>query len=285
MSSDPMDRGPMATSWHLDQGLAEDYARGRTGTVLASSVEQHLMRCPDCRALLASAVERPRLDAVWAEVLERVEAPHLGLLERLLQRVGLDEGTARLVAATPSLRGSWLTGVVVVLVLALVTAHADPDGITAFMLLAPVLPVVGVAFAFGPATDPTYEMTSATPHSTLHLLAVRTAFVVGSTLVPAAVAAPFLPGTGWFALAWLLPALGMTVGMLALAIRFPPHQAAASLVALWVAVVIPGLVHSRDPLLVTHLAVQLCSAAALVVSAGALFLQRNDLPELFRRTV
>lgn len=284
MSTDPTNPGPTATTWHLDAALAEDYARGRTGSVLASSVEQHLMRCPDCRALLAPAVARPRLDAVWAEVVERVEAPHLGVLERLLRRAGLDEGTARLVATTPSLRGSWLTGVVLVLAFALLTAHADPDGITVFMVLAPVLPVVGVALAFGAAADPAHEMTSATPHSMLHLLAVRSAFVVASTLVPAALAAAFLPGTGWFALAWLLPALAMTVGMLALAMRFAPHQAAASLVALWVAAVIPALVHTRDPLLVGHPTVQLLSLTALLVSAGALFLNRNDLPELLRRS-
>lgn len=275
---------PMTTAWHLDVELADAYAQGRTGAVLAASVEQHLMRCAKCRTLLVPAVEPPRLDAVWAEVVERVEAPRLSLFELLLHRVGLDEGTARLVATTPSLRGSWVTGVVLVLVLALMTANSGPNGVTVFLALAPLLPVAGVAFAFGPAADPAYEITAATPHSSIHLLAVRTAFVVATTLLPAAVAAPFLPGTGWFALAWLLPALGMTVGTIALAMRFPAHLAAASLVALWVAVVIPALVHTRDPLLVSHPTVQLASLAALAVSAGALFLHRNDLPELLRRT-
>lgn len=284
MSTDPRNSGPVAATWHLGAALAADYAQGRTGPVLAASVEQHLMRCGGCRMLLAPAVEPPRLDAVWAEVVERVEAPHLSVLERLLHRAGLDEGTARLVATTPSLRGSWLTGVVLVLTLALLTANASPGGITFFMLLAPVLPVAGVAFAFGPAADPAHEVTAATPHSSIHLLAVRTAFVVATTLVPAAVAAPYLPGTGWYALAWLLPALGMTLGTVALAMRFPPHLAAGSLVALWVALVIPALVHTRDPLLVSHPAVQLASFAALAVSAGALFLHRNDLPELLRST-
>lgn len=61
--------------WHLDEELARRYAENRVPGMLATSVEQHLASCSACRALLRSAVPTARLTAVWAEVLERVEAP------------------------------------------------------------------------------------------------------------------------------------------------------------------------------------------------------------------
>jgi hypothetical protein len=272
------------TSWHLDADLADRYADGRVPGVLAASVEQHLVRCEACRRLLEPAVDRSRLDTVWAGVIETVETPRRGLLERVLRRLGVDEGTARLVAVTPSLRGAWLTGVVVVLSLALLAAHADRHGVALFMTLAPVLPVAGVAFAFGPRSDPAHEMAAAAPYSTLHLLVVRSAVVVASTLLPAAAVAPLLPGSARVAVGWLLPALALTLGTIALATRVRPHLAAGSLSALWVALVIPGLAHSRDPLLAADPVVQLTSLAALVVSAAVLFHDRHQLGELLRRT-
>ena len=100
------------SSWHLDPDLAGRYAHGKVGDVLAASVEQHLLACGSCRALVPA--DPGRLDTVWGEVLDTVQAPRQGLLERTMRRLGLSAPTARLLAATPSLRGAWLTGVAVV---------------------------------------------------------------------------------------------------------------------------------------------------------------------------
>lgn len=269
-------------AWHLDAEIAGSYAAGRVGPVLAASVEQHLTGCAACRDLLPG--DQPRLDAVWGEILERVEAPRMNVLERTLNRLGLDEGTARLVATTPSLRGAWLTGVVVVLALAMVTAHSDENGVALFFALAPVLPVAGVALVFGPRADPAHEIIAATPHSPAHLLAVRTAFVVATTMLPAAALTPFLPGGGWVALAWLVPALALTSATLALATRVAPHVAAIGLGVLWVSVVLPGVAHGRDPLLAAHPGVQSLSVAALAAAAAVLITHRNELSEILRRS-
>ena len=51
-----MNEEPMSTEWHLDAELAGRYAQGGVSTVLASSVEQHLIRCAACRALLTPTV-------------------------------------------------------------------------------------------------------------------------------------------------------------------------------------------------------------------------------------
>jgi len=274
----------MTTEWHLDPRLAGEYAAGRLGRVPAASVEQHLLACADCRALLVPAVDTARLDTVLTAVLERVESPRPTHLERLMLRLGIDASTSRLVAATPSLRSAWFTGVVLVLALALVAAHSGSHGIALFLALAPVLPVVGVALAFGPSVDPTHELAVAAPFSSVRLLAARALAVVGSTVLLATAAAAFLPGSPWLAVAWLLPALALTAGTLALSTRFDTAQAAAALSLLWVATIIPGLAHTRDPLLASRSAVQLASLAALAAAGAVLVARRDSIAEILRRT-
>ena len=272
------------TPWHLDEELAGRYADGALGSVLTASVEQHLTACAHCRALLAPHVDTPRLDTVWADVLERVEQPHRSLLERGLSRLGMDDATARLVAAAPSLRGAWVTGTTLVLALALVAAYVATNGVGLYLALAPLMPMVGVALAYGPMSDPAHEMVVATPYSQLRLLALRTAFVVTTTLVPAALAGLLLPGSPYLAVVWLLPALALTVGTVALSTRVAPHLAAVALGIAWLAFSLRALAPRRDPLLVTSSPVLLISTLVLLGAAGFLYARRRDLAELLRRT-
>jgi hypothetical protein len=272
------------TPWHLDEDLAERYADGTLGTVLTASVEQHLTACAACRTLLTPHVDAPRLDAVWADVLERVEQPRRSLLERFLSRSGMDDATARLVAAAPSLRGAWVASTTLVLALALVAGYVATNGVGVYLALAPLMPMVGVALAYGPMSDPAHEMVVATPYSQLRLLALRTAFVVAATLVPAALAGLMLPGSPYLAVVWLLPALALTVGTVALSTRVAPHLAAAALGVAWLAVSLRALAPRRDPLLATSSPVLLVCTLVLVVAAAFLYTRRRDLAELLRRT-
>lgn len=268
--------------WHLDEELAHRYADGHVPGVLAASIEQHLASCPACRALLRPAVPAERLAAVWDQVLERVQAPPVGRLERLLRRAGLDEPTARLVAVTPLLRTSWLAGTVLVLVLALLAAGTDAQAVALFLVLAPVLPVAGVALTFGPAADPAHEIVASTPYSPVRLLAVRTLVVVSTTFLPTALAALLLPVQLGLALAWLLPALALTVGTLALSTRMAPYVAASALGIGWVSLVLFGVAR-HDPLLIAAPTVQLACLVGLALSTTVLLVRSNDLAEILRR--
>ena len=269
--------------WHLDADLAERYAAGTLGTVLTASVEQHLTSCPDCQRQMTPLVDTTRLQSVWADVLERVEQPPRTVTERILGRLGVDDPTARLVAATPSLRGAWLAGVSLTLVLALLAAYASPQGVAVYLALAPVLPMVGVALAFGPMSDPAHEVVQATPYSQTRLLAIRTAFVVTTTLVPATLAGVLLPASPYVAVAWLLPALALTVGTLALSTRLAPHRAAAGLAVAWLLVALRALAPRRDPLLATSAPVLLTCTVVLAAALAVLYVRRRDLAELLRR--
>jgi hypothetical protein len=268
--------------WHLDGELARRYSEHRVPGVLATSVEQHLVACAPCRALLRPAVPVERRAAVWTEVLERVQAPPLGRLERLLRRAGLDEPTARLIAVTPLLRTSWLAGTAFVLVLALLAAETSAQAVALFLVLAPVLPVAGVALTFGPAADPAHEIVAGTPYPPVRLLAVRTLVVVSSTFLPAGVAAALLPVDMGLTLAWLLPALALTVGTLALSTRLAPHVAASTLGIGWVSVVLYGVAR-HDPYLAAAPVVQLACLAGLALAAAVLLLRSQDLAETLRR--
>jgi hypothetical protein len=226
----------MTTAWHLDQDLVRRYAAGATDGVLAASVEAHVVACGECRRRLAPAVDRGRLGTVWAGIADTVDTPRAGGFERLLHLVGIRPDTARLLAATPSLRASWLGAVAAVLAFAAFAAGSGPHGQLLFLTVAPLAPVAGVALAFGRAGDPTYEMAVATPYSAFRLLMVRTVAVLATTIAIAVTAAVVMAGPGWFAVAWLLPALALTATTLALAERVEPVYAAAGLSIGWLTV-------------------------------------------------
>jgi len=271
--------------WHLDVETAQRYADGAVTPAAASSLEQHLIACEGCRALLAPAVDAPRLDRVWAEVIDRVTTPHVGYVERLLRRVGVTESTARLVAVTPSLRAGWLAGIASMLGVALLVAHTGERGIAVFFVLAPLLPMLGVAVAFAPWADPAHEMVSASPYDNFRLLLIRAVAVMVSTLALVVAAGLLLPGAQWLALGWLLPALALSVLTLAAAPRIQPSQSAAVLTAVWLLVALPALRPGSDPMLATHAAVQVVSLLALTAGAVVLLRRQRTLsPVLWRKS-
>ena len=81
----------------------------------------------------------------------------------------------------------------------LALAQTGDRGIGLFLALAPVLPVAGVAVAFGPRTDPLHEVAVAAPYSSFRLLLLRSAAVLTTSLLLAVPAAALLPATAWVA--------------------------------------------------------------------------------------
>ena len=224
------------TDWHVDATTIARYARGQVPPSIGASVESHLLSCEQCRAHLAPAVDTARLATLWGGVLDRVEAPRPGLVERLLRRIGVSEGTARLLAATPALRGSWLlamTGALVFAAVAALTAGSSDQGALLFLAMAPILPVAGVAAAFHRGVDPTYEIGLAAPYPQFRLLLLRSAAVTAVTSTAALAVGLLLPARTLTAAAWLLPALALTSLTLVLARRLDIGHAAAAVCGAW----------------------------------------------------
>jgi len=196
----------MNTTWHVSEDQLDDYRSGRLDPARVMSVEAHLNACGRCRA--AFPADEDWLGQQWHQLVAAVARPRLTLIERVLRRFGVPEQLARLLAATPTLSRAWLTAVAAVLGFSVVFAYAshsavsEPARLLPFLLAAPVLPLAGIAFAYGPLVDPAYEMLAATPVAGARLLLLRAAAVLAAALIPAGLATPLLPGPPLLGAAW-----------------------------------------------------------------------------------
>jgi signal transduction histidine kinase len=198
-------------------------------------------------------------------------------LERALVRTGVREHVARIIAATPSLRASWVTAAVVGMGFSAWAASAGPRGVVAFLVVAPLLPVAGVAAAYGPWADPMHEIAQAAPMSGVRVVLLRSVAVLATTAVIAGAVAVAIPGTDWTAGAWILPALGLTLASLALSTFMPVHRAAGAVTFLWLAgVLVTGIV-ARDGLDTFRGPGQVAFFLLAVVSSGTLAWRRERL--------
>ena len=257
-------------NWHADDAVLAGYAAGTLGEATAFSVEAHLLACAVCRARTAPYADAPRLDAVWSGVQELVDRPRETPVERVLLRLGVPEHVARLLAATPSLTLSWLSAIALCLAFAVVAAHESEKAVGAFLVLAPLLPLAGVAAAYGPWLDPVYEIALAAPLRTFRLLLLRTSVVVSGTTLLTAVAALALPSLEWRAAAWLLPALGLVLASLALATYVTPAWAFGGVATVWVGSVLLVRAGSGDTEAAFAAPVQAAFAVAAVLAAAVL---------------
>ncbi|WP_406158636.1 zf-HC2 domain-containing protein [Streptomyces sp. NBC_00882] len=264
-------------SWHVAEGDLRAYAQGELAAPLLWSADTHLAACAACRGLLAEVTDPVALDAGWERLDAELDAPRTGWFESLLTRVGIADHTARLLAATPVLRRSWLAAVVFLL-LATVGAVHTTESPTLFLALAPLLPLVGVALSYGPALDPTYEMSVVAPTHGFRLLMIRTLAVLVAGLGLNGLATLALPGYGLRALAWLLPALALTATGLALTPRLGPVRAPSLVGGAWVAVLLAAQTAQQtaaDPLAPFTAAGQGVAGTVAALAAGLLFLLRD----------
>lgn len=238
---------------HPSEEMLRRYARGDDMAAdQLWAVESHLETCAPCRGRLAP---EPMATAVWAEL-----AP---LIERTPQMPRTHAWRRRVHGWVSPAAGPWLVMILLVTAAAVALDQLGSGaGVSLVLLIAPVLPVLGVAASWGRALDPAYELTAATPRAGLPLLFRRTTSVL-AVVVPGLTAASLLTGLG--PSRWLLPCLAFTVGTLALGALVGITRAAIVLIAAWVlAIVAPTIAFSR-----TSVALDL---AATPVWAGVLLL-------------
>jgi hypothetical protein len=224
----------MSMQWHADPEVVARYAVGELDEARMYSLEAHFLACGRCRALLSPLVDPGAIDRVWSEIEEAVDASRPGPVERALLGLGLPDHLSRLLAATPSLRLSWFGAVAVALGFAVLAAHGGHPGLVMFLAMAPLIPVAGVAAAFGPGIDPTYEIGVAAPLRSFRLLLIRSTAVLVASLVLIGLAALALPSLDWTAAAWLLPAFALTLVTLAVSTVAEPVPSAVGVAAGWI---------------------------------------------------
>lgn len=258
-------------SWHATPELLVTYARGEADHPSSSSLEAHVIQCAACRGDLAALADNGRLERVWGDIRSTLDAPRPGLIEAVLVRLGVSDHRARLLAATPSMSASWLIAVALSLGFAALAGQQGERGLLVFLVLAALLPLAGVAAAYGPGIDPTYEIGVAAPMSGFHLVLVRAVAVLATTATLAGLAALTLPQVGWLAAAWIVPSLALTVLSLALATYLAPLVAAGSVALLWATIVVASTRLADDRLVAFGPRAQigfgiLLAVAALVVA-------------------
>lgn len=266
---------------HVEPELLAAYASGAVDGAHAYSIEAHVVDCADCQAAIGRLVAPARVQRVWADVEDRLDAPRVGPVAAALGRVGVPDHLARLLAATPSLSVSWLCAVALALGFAAIAAHESEHGLLLFLCVAAVVPLAGVAAAFGRGLDPTFEIAVVAPFSCVRLLLLRTAAVLPTTIALAGLAALTLPGVGWTAMAWLLPSLGLTVMSLALATYIAPLKAFAAVTTAWLGIVVLSAVDSGDRLTAFNGAAQF-AFVVLAACAAVVFALRHDHLDLAR---
>jgi hypothetical protein len=277
---------------HAGDDLLARYAAGTAGALAVWSVEAHLTGCARCRSALTTYVDADRLARNRAVLLTRAALSDGGRARRLLCRCGVPDHLLRLLAATPSLRLSWLLSVVGVLAIVAGQAAAvrygsspaggpaglamdpSPEVLVEFMLVAPLLVLAGVAAAFLPMFDPAYRLAIAAPFSGFTLLLVRAVSALAAALVPAVGAAFVVPGPAWLPVALLLPSLALCSFALAAATLMQPRAAAIMAGALW-ALPVLLLASTHFPLWIVQPGAQFACAAVLCASAAVLCLRRN----------
>lgn len=221
-------------TWHIDNALLDRYTAEALSDAGMASVELHVTTCGTCRSLVAARTDGAAQVRVKHALDATLDTPRAGFLERALERVGLGDADSRIVGATLALHGSWLAACVLTLAFVAMAASAGPGrvGLAVFLVAAPLVPLAGVALAYGPRADPTFEIAMAASMPGGRVALLRTLAVTAPAIPALVVLSLFLP-FGPLAFTWLLPALGLAAATLALGTFLPLTQAATGVAAVW----------------------------------------------------
>ncbi len=225
-------------TWHVDQVSLRQWVDGTGGSLAGVSVEQHVIRCARCRREVAAMVEQEPLEAVLEGVLAAVNAPRPNAVERLLTRLGVSASGASVVGSAVTLRLPWIGGLMAVMLFALAASIFGHDGgVVLFLIGAPLVPVIGVGVAYGPSSDPLYELVVAAPYPMVRVVLLRTAWVLATSAPLTVATGLLLPEPSTLAVAWLLPATGFIAVVLLASVWVDPAYAAGAVAIGWVVTV------------------------------------------------
>lgn len=210
-----------------------------------------------------------RIDANWKAIQIELDAPRPAKIERLLLRIGMPATLTRLLVSTPGLRRAWFiaVGLTVLISLGSMDAGRPRDSLLTLLVLAPLVPVLGVALAYGPSSDPAHEVAVSTPISGLRLVLTRAAAVLGATVVLLGLAS-LVAQPALMALAWLAPAFGLTMVSVATMTVLSPRRATSAVAFGWMVAVLGARTIAGDPLAAFTIGGQL---VALAVGAAGLW--------------
>jgi hypothetical protein len=226
-------------------------------------------------------IDQARLAANWRAITAELDAPRPVRVERMLLALRLPPHVVRMIVATPALRRSWYLSILAVVLVGLGGAEPDrPDSLFALLVLAPMLPVLGVAMAYGTTADPSHEIQLATPTRGLRVIAIRATTVLVVSIVIVGSLSLLSPAARPMAAAWLLPALAVTSSSLAMMTLRPPRQATLIVAVAWFAAVITAQVGGDDQLAAFRAGGQIVSFAVAIVACIVIITRRNSYEQM-----
>jgi hypothetical protein len=222
----------MSDEFHVNDVALRAYTEDRLVDVDAWSVEAHLERCRACQDRIV--LHGPVADAVAAARISVRESVSLA------RRPGRWRRVMVLIGVGPAARTAWLISLAVTVSLAValvVNPLLMPSWV--LLLLAPVVPVLGIVGSYGPYTDPLHELVAATPYSGLRIVLWRTISALAAT-IPVALVCGVVADIGTPVM-WLLPCLALTCLTLALGCLMDIARAGIVVATAWVVLVLAPL--------------------------------------------
>lgn len=187
-------------------------------------------------------------------------------------------------------RQIWAASLLALLIGFPVTLFERTAGGTYLALVAPLVAAAGVAFIYGPSSDPAHELARSMPTSPRMVLLARLTLVFGYDLAAALAISGLLAGVGlapggfeMLILRWLGPMLMLSALSLALSLRFTPYAGIGVALGLWawLLTVGPGLdrvLGGVPSLLLTTDAATLGSGTLICVLLVALMPRLQERP-------
>jgi Putative zinc-finger len=259
------------TPWHTDDGILAAYAEGRLDRARSASVEQHLTGCAHCRAAVQPYADEAVLRQVWADTVDTLDRPRVSPFERVLIWCGLPASSARLAAGASAARRAWVIGCAVVAVYAVLGRGLDGRTAIWFLSVAPLVPLTGVAVAYGPGSFPMHDVVVAAPYSELKLVLLRCLPVLPMTGLVLLAGSLILPNSVT-AVLWLLPGLALAALSLAAERYLGAAWSIAILALLWMGFVAGSRYSTGSALSAFAPAVQVLSFLIVLTAAAAAIL-------------
>lgn len=257
------------SNWHVDATSAQRYAEGASDAAAAASVESHVAVCLSCATEVSVATERLHADmlvGVWNEIDRVLDAPHVGVVERVVRSVGCPESTSRVVAATSRAQWSCLSAVGLSVALAMIASGSGNDGAFAlFLFFAPIGPLLATAAAFERLAEPVEHLLRTVPTSLWTIALTRSIAAVIPSILLTGISVPILSERGWLALAWMLPSIALSLAALALSSWIGVGRATLLVTVAWVS--LPAVSRLGSEALIDAMAgpAQVASAAVLII--------------------
>jgi hypothetical protein len=211
------------------------------------------------------------LARVWTGVAAEVWRRHPGWIERAATRLLRSPGLARALLTTPSLLLPWLISTVVVFSVGALVSLGPGQPLV--WLVAPAVAAVGIAFAYGPAIDAAWELSSSCALSSRMVLLTRAVAVFAVNAVLGLLASTASGAAAALTFGWLLPMTAVCALALAAAVAFRSAVVGAGAgVAAWVIAVLGGQTSSghltaavtNAQAYLAYLAAAACSAAIVI---------------------